>query len=227
VPLKVIGWFLGVEVVANRLFGPQPRTSTYAAIWELHQGRLVGEVTPEFVLAFARAARALVTNSIDRDNTLPAEYSVPAEPDVTLLVLSSDAMDVTLWGGQHSAVQVTLAQGFCIHYDDLACSDYAKHAEIDLPSVAVKCLLSNPTAAVGVSDDEPWLEVAEVSSDISVALGLSWSGWRQKAEEQLAYVRAQDAPTRRCPFLYEEDSSGIYLFSCLLPCSVLSAKAGL
>lgn len=26
----------GLDIVANRLFGPQPRTSTYLCIWEIH-----------------------------------------------------------------------------------------------------------------------------------------------------------------------------------------------
>jgi hypothetical protein len=153
-------------------------------------------------------------NFVDRDNGLPAEYAIPSEPDVILLTLTSDSIDVTLWG-QHAALQLTASKGLSVHYDDLACSDYAKHVELDLPRVTAKCLLSCPEL-----QNEMWLEVAAISFDISLAMGLCSSGWEQKAEEQLSYVRKQDALTRRCPFLYEEETSGKMMCLAISSCTV-------
>ena len=48
----------------------------------------------------------------------------------------------------------------------------------------------------------PWMEVASVEADFSIIVGLSKDGWRERSEQQRAFLEKQDALTMRCPFIY-------------------------
>jgi len=71
----------GVDIVANRLFGPQPKTSTYLCIWEIHVGRVKSCLsTPQANAVLA----ALKSFDFGFDDVLDApaeEVSLPLDPD--------------------------------------------------------------------------------------------------------------------------------------------------
>lgn len=71
----------GIDVVANRLFGPQPKTSTYLCIWEIHVGRVKSCLsTPQANVVLA----ALKSFNSGFDDILDApakEVSLPLDPD--------------------------------------------------------------------------------------------------------------------------------------------------
>ena len=71
----------GLDIVANRLFGPQPNTSTYICIWETHVGRVKSCLsTPQANVVIA----ALKSFDSGFDDVLDApakEVSLPIDPD--------------------------------------------------------------------------------------------------------------------------------------------------
>jgi len=71
----------GLDIVANRLFGPQPNTSTYICIWEIHVGRVKSCLsTPQANVVLA----ALKSFDSGFDDILDAparEVSPPIDPD--------------------------------------------------------------------------------------------------------------------------------------------------
>lgn len=79
--MRVLTARTGVDVVAHRLFGPLPRTTTYFCIWEFHVGRIMGRMTALEARIFMAAARQFGFTFSDPLNAPAAEYDVPSDPD--------------------------------------------------------------------------------------------------------------------------------------------------
>ncbi|KAI5479573.1 hypothetical protein MNV49_003310, partial [Pseudohyphozyma bogoriensis] len=185
----------GLEVTANRLFGPQPRTATYICIWSFYLGPVVGNVLPSLLQALSCAGTSIGLNFGDDDNSLPPDFLLALDPDATFLTVDIKSVDLSV-RGQGTAVQFDLPDGVAIRFDDLASAPFLKHIEIDVPSFHVRFLAPLFGRAA------PWMEVASLDADLSIVLGLSETGWEEKAKVQLAFIKAQDALTKRCPFIY-------------------------
>jgi hypothetical protein len=71
----------GIDITANRLFGPQPRTATYVCIWEVHLGSFRASLSAWEARVFAATGDAFRMNFKDSVNAPAAEYAVPVEPD--------------------------------------------------------------------------------------------------------------------------------------------------
>lgn len=72
---------VGLDIVAHRLFGPQPHTATYLCIWDIHIGRVMAHLTTIEARVLAAAANAFALNFSDPLNAPAAEYDIPADPD--------------------------------------------------------------------------------------------------------------------------------------------------
>lgn len=195
----------GLEVTADRLFGPQPRTATYICIWSFYLGTIVGSVPPSFLQAFARTGASLAANFVDQDNSLPPNFNVPLDPDATFLTVNLRSVDLAVRGAG-TAIQIDLPDGVKIRFDDLASAPFLKHANIEIPTLYLRFLAPLFGRAA------PWMEVASLDGDFSIVLGLSASGWEERARSQLAFVALQDELTKRCPFLYGQGSGGALFF---------------
>ncbi|GAA5906531.1 hypothetical protein JCM8208_000472 [Rhodotorula glutinis] len=201
----------GLEIGANRLFGPQPRTATYLCIWSFDIGSIVGSVPPCFVQSLMRAGGAVGLTFTDSDNAPAPDYVVPVDPDITALTVQVRSLDVAV-RGTATAVQLYLPHGVDLRFDDLATAPFLKHLRLEVPELTLRAL------APLFGRSAPWMEVASVDVDLSVVLGLSHSGWEARAREQLAFVALQDGLTKRCPFLYGHgDGSSSRCGSLFLP----------
>ncbi|GAA6038491.1 hypothetical protein JCM8097_004593 [Rhodosporidiobolus ruineniae] len=192
----------GLDITANRLFGPQarrPRTATYMCIWSFYLGSLVGSVPPSFLQALARAGSAVGVSFSDVDNMI--DFTVPLDPDATVLTVDIHSIDVAV-RGQTTAVQLHLPRGVDLRFDDLASPPFLKHLAVDVPELTIRALAPLFGRAA------PWMEVASVDADLSVVLGFSSAGWEAKAREQLSFIALQDSLTKRCPFIYGEGQPG-------------------
>lgn len=200
----------GIEVNANRLFGPQPRTATYMCIWSFHFGSIVGSVLPSFLNAISRMASCFAINFSDRDNSLPADFDVILDPDATFITFDLDSFDIAI-RGQEAAVQIALLDGVAVRYEDLARAPFLKQIVVEIPTFDVYLL------APLFGQAAPWMEVASIEADLSIAIGLSSSGWEEIAERQLDFIEEQDSMTKRCPYVYSEGDGvsshvgGLYL----------------
>jgi hypothetical protein len=188
-------------VNANRLFGPQPRTATYMCIWTFHFGAIVGSVPPSFLKAISRMASCLAINFSDRDNSLPADFDVILDPDATFITVDLDSLDIAI-RGQEAAIQIALLDGVAVRYEDLASPPFLKQICIEIPTVDIHFL------APLFGQAAPWMEVASIEADVSIAIGLSSSGWEEIANRQLSFIARQDLSTQRCPFVYDEGDGG-------------------
>lgn len=71
----------GLDIVAHRLFGPQPHTATYLCIWDIHIARVMAHLTSVESKILAAANTAFVLNFTDPLNAPAPEYDIPADPD--------------------------------------------------------------------------------------------------------------------------------------------------
>ena len=70
-------------MLAHRLFGPQPHTTTYLCIWEIHAGMINASFGTIEARILMSAARAFGLNFTDPLNAPAAEYDIPSAPDGT------------------------------------------------------------------------------------------------------------------------------------------------
>ncbi|OBZ68136.1 hypothetical protein A0H81_11866 [Grifola frondosa] len=189
----------GIDIIANRLFGPQPHTSTYVCIWEIHiadvkavlsvhEGRLLSAVGTSFGLNFS-----------DPLNAPAKEYTLPTDPDVTFLKVSLDSLNV-VWVAGNAAAELSLPDGLRIDSNDLAGNSYRKVFCFRLPLANVKALLA-PNKHTPI-----WYEAADLKLDANLDIYSAPAGWRESAVAQTKFVIAQDALTERAKVLYDSDS---------------------
>lgn len=76
-----------LDIVAHRLFGPLPRTSTYFCIWEFHVGNVAGRLTALEARTLAASGRQFGLNFTDPMNAPAPEYEIPSDPDGTTIVI--------------------------------------------------------------------------------------------------------------------------------------------
>jgi hypothetical protein len=73
----------GIELKANRLFGPQPRAETYLCLWEAVVPRITCSLTIPFVATLQAVFSAMAYNYSDIENAPSAIYQPAALPDGT------------------------------------------------------------------------------------------------------------------------------------------------
>ena len=71
----------GIDITANRLFGPQPRTLTYACLWEIVVGNVKASMSALEAKALLAAGISFRLNFVDLVNSPAAEYLPPVDPD--------------------------------------------------------------------------------------------------------------------------------------------------
>jgi hypothetical protein len=71
----------GVDVIAHRLFGPQPFTATYVCIWELHLGAIKAILSSYEAKVLFAAGNAFRLSFVDTVNAPATEYAIPPDPD--------------------------------------------------------------------------------------------------------------------------------------------------
>ncbi|KAG8964186.1 hypothetical protein FRC03_002130 [Tulasnella sp. 419] len=185
----------GIDILANRLLGPQPRTSTYACIWEIQIGRIYGVLAPEFASCLSSAANVLGVNYADDLNAPSSEFAIPLDNDVTFLKLHISRLDVAIRSSK-AAVQLCINEGIALNYNDLASSSYSQVTSICIPSIDAKTLAHQGGG---------WFEVASFSCDVNCDIYSSPAGWKERARLQVQFITEQDELTRRMAFVYGPD----------------------
>lgn len=67
--------------MANRLFGPQPRTATYICLWEIRVGHVKAAISASDGNFLAAAGNSFRLNFIDSANAPAKNYQLPLDPD--------------------------------------------------------------------------------------------------------------------------------------------------
>ena len=80
----VANTFVGIDILADRLFGPQPLAAAYVCFWEINVGSVKGVFSASHGRALQSALDAFVMNYKDPMNAPAAEFALLLTPDGTL-----------------------------------------------------------------------------------------------------------------------------------------------
>ncbi|KAE9411411.1 hypothetical protein BT96DRAFT_961320 [Gymnopus androsaceus JB14] len=179
----------GIDITANRLFGPVPRTITYVCLWEIHLGSIKASLSASQAAVLRAAAQAFQINFTDPLNAPANDYQTGVYPDLTFMKVSLGSVNV-LWKAGSAALDLSIPQGLKIDHNDLGGQYHKSMTSIRLPQLSLKALLD-------YNKSNTWLEGAEVVTDIFLDIYSSPAGWREMSAAQADFVREQDLPTGR------------------------------
>ncbi|GLB37483.1 putative fermentation associated protein [Lyophyllum shimeji] len=180
----------GLDITANRLFGPQPRTAAYVCIWEIRLGRVKALLSALDGKILAAAGDAFRLNFADIANAPAKQYLPPLDPDVTFVKLSVTSVDVT-WQASHAALAITVPGGIRMDSNDLGGRYHRRVTNLNVPDICVKVLLAAPQRA------DRWFEAMSLTADVCLDIYSAPRGFRDMAQAQAAYVEEQDRMTGR------------------------------
>ncbi|KAF9033263.1 hypothetical protein BDZ89DRAFT_1063002 [Hymenopellis radicata] len=178
----------GIDITANRLFGPVPRT--------IQLGSVRGSLSASDAFIMSSAISAFRLNFTDAPNAPASEYMPALYPDITFVKISLESLDI-VWKAEDSAIHISLPSGLRMDNNNLGGKFHRTLTSIRIPTVSIK-VLSNVT-----SHRNNWLESASISTDVSLDIYTSPAGWRTLAEDQLNFVDEQDALTGRAAAMFQ------------------------
>ncbi|KAI0663325.1 hypothetical protein C8Q70DRAFT_1102776 [Cubamyces menziesii] len=188
----------GLDIVANRLFGPRPAAATYVCIWEIHVGDVKTSVNAHEARLLSSVGSAFGLNFSDPLNAPAKEYAIPADPDVTFLKVQVDTVNA-VWLAGEAAAELSLPNGLRFDTNDLAGKSFRRVTSLRLPEGSAKLLLSSK------QDRSRWIEAADARLDVDLDIYSTPSGWRESARRQTEFISEQDAPTGRAKILYVQE----------------------
>ncbi|KAG1839020.1 hypothetical protein DFJ58DRAFT_813100 [Suillus subalutaceus] len=184
----------GLNITANRLFGPQPRTRTYICVWEIAIGPVKALLTSHDARILLASMNAVRLNYTDLANAPATEFGVPVDPDVTFIRFSTSHVDAT-WSAGATAVNLSIPSGFSVHTNDLEGQFCGKLTSVRLPLVSLKILLSSRDSKTS------WCEAADLSTDINLDV---YRSPKVRNLSQMDFMKEQDELTHRAQHLLDE-----------------------
>ncbi|PPQ67263.1 hypothetical protein CVT25_005847 [Psilocybe cyanescens] len=188
----------GIDVTANRLFGPQPRTATYVCIWEIAIGKVKASLTPYDAKLLAAAANSFRLNFVDLVNAPANEFLPVIDHDVTFYKITVKPIELT-WKTGHAALFVQLLQGLYFDSNDLGAHQYRNMMSLRIPQLNASVLLAS-----SMERKNHWLEAANVLFDVNLDIYSSPMGHRAMTRKQLAFIEEQDKLTGRAKSMFNQ-----------------------
>ncbi|KAK7053326.1 Macrophage colony-stimulating factor 1 receptor [Paramarasmius palmivorus] len=185
----------GVDITANRLFGPPPRNLTYVCIWEIFLGRLNACLSASDAFILAAAGNAFRVNFADVLNAPAADYTPALLPDLTFLKVALTSCNV-VWKSGNAALQVSVPLGFTLDNNDLGGHDYRKFTSVKVPQLSVTAFLSQTGSPM-------WLEAGNLTTDFNLDIYSLPHGWQKSAEMQAEFIEEQDKETGRAKRMFD------------------------
>lgn len=192
----------GLDIKANRLFGPQPKGTTYVCLWELSIGHISAFLTPEFKDTLAAVGSAIGYNYTDRDNAPSDVYIAKTPPDATFVKLSIQRITALL-ETTAAGIAVELPQGVFIDTSSVASKACRSVQGLGVPCASLHVLRRQ-------AGHKTWEPVGSVSTGMSMDTYKVPPGWQDDAAKQQEFLREQDEITKRVPFLYGEGDDPTY-----------------
>jgi hypothetical protein len=183
---------------------------TYVCIWEIILGEISGWLSTSSVVGLLAAARAFRINFSDDFNAPSTDFAPPVTPDVTFLRMKCPLIDLTVGlenvpddktpstqrTAYDSLLHLSLSKGFSIQFTDRPHPAYASCMRFDIPAINTR-ILQRITGF-----HQTWFELAGISLDLAGEKTNAPLGWKEHTQEQLNFIRMQDANTHRVGFLY-------------------------
>ncbi|PPQ63980.1 hypothetical protein CVT24_009409 [Panaeolus cyanescens] len=191
----------GLDITANRLFGPKPRTATYLCIWEIRVGSVKTMMTIADLNRLLPISDAFRLNFIDVLNAPANDFALSVDPDVTFYKVAVQELTLTLKSGS-AAVVVRLARGLKIDLNDLGTQLYSKITSLKVPSISVHTLLTSPAGR------NVWLEALYIHSSIYVDIYSVPHDHCLTTRAQRIFIEEQDRPTMRAQQIFDALNSG-------------------
>ncbi|KAA1471307.1 hypothetical protein DENSPDRAFT_799140 [Dentipellis sp. KUC8613] len=179
----------GIDIVANRLFGPQPHTSTYICVWEINVGAIKAMLCGLEGRAFMAASDAFIVNYRDILNSPAEEFTLSPDPDATFLKVSFSEADV-VWQSPQAAIQICVPQGLDLESNNLAGNRYRQVMTLRLPQFLTR-LLHRQSAR------DRWLEAGKLEFDGAMDMYSAPIGWKESSLKQAAFIAEQDSLSGR------------------------------
>ncbi|SJK97794.1 uncharacterized protein ARMOST_01049 [Armillaria ostoyae] len=184
----------GIDITANRLFGPAPRTITYFCVWEIKVGSVKGVLSAAEASTITDAITSFRVNFSDIANAPAVEYALPSYPDGKFSILFG-WLELLNYSGDAAAI-LSLPEGLRLDNNNLGGRFHRQLTSIRIPVACVKMLLRN------LSDR--WLEAGEMTLDVYLDIYTSPVNWRNLAAAQESFVKEQDALTGRVAKMLEQ-----------------------
>ncbi|KAH7888759.1 hypothetical protein F5I97DRAFT_2055646 [Phlebopus sp. FC_14] len=184
----------GVDITANRLFGPPPRTRTYVCVWEIALGHVKTVLSILDVRIVLAALEVFRINYADPANAPASEFSMPLDADLTFVKLSLKALNATCLAGT-VALDVSLPRGLTVHTNDLQGQLCGKILSLRVPVASLKSLVTSG------SSRKVWSEAAAADFDVNVE---SYASSQLMGNPQKKFLHVQDALTQRAQYLLSQ-----------------------
>ncbi|KAK0460992.1 uncharacterized protein EV420DRAFT_1746434 [Desarmillaria tabescens] len=185
----------GLDITANRLFGPVPRTITYFCVWEIKVGSIKGILSAAEASTITDAITSFRVNFSDIANAPAVEYALPSYPDVTFVKVRLSSVHVT-WKAGDAAAIISLPEGLRLDNNNLGGRFHRQLTSIRVPVASVKMLLH--------SLSNRWLEAGETTLDAYIDIYTSPVNWKNLAAAQESFVTEQDDLTGRAAKMMEQ-----------------------
>ncbi|OCF34831.1 hypothetical protein I316_03376 [Kwoniella heveanensis BCC8398] len=178
----------GIELKANRLFGPAPHATTYLCLWEATVPKISAFLSPDMVSTLKAVGRAVAYTFPDPDNG-PAEIYVPrTPPDVTFFKLSLEEIVVMLTTGGNG-ISVEAPAGIYLDTSTYGTRSYSSMMGVVLPSLCINVLERD--------SKKMWRPIASLQAGATIDVYKAPTGWRDKVALQQEFLRKEDGPTGR------------------------------
>ncbi|ORY27357.1 hypothetical protein BCR39DRAFT_589249 [Naematelia encephala] len=202
----------GIELKANRLFGPQPRATTYLCLWECVLPRISAFLTPSFASTLQASIKALMYNFEDDDNAPASIYTQKSPPDATFFKLGIGSMNAVL-SASEATVCISLPAGVTLDTSSLGSRSCSSSMGLLIPTIDVKLLRRHTSTG-------DWSSVGETRTGLSLDMYKAPKDWQDRVAKQQKFLREEDRLTQRIWYMYserEDRSDGHHVHGVYLP----------
>lgn len=203
----------GIAIKANRLFGPPPKATTYVCMWDLGFDRVAAFLSPEFKDTLAAVGSAVGYNFTDHDNAPTSIYISKTPADATFVKINTRHVTAVLSTGP-TGVAIELPQGLFLDTSSMASKTCRGLTGLGIPSIKAFVVRKR-------EHHRHWEPVGSLSTGLSIDIYRVPQGWQETAKEQQDFLREQDEPTRRIPYLYnapDDHALGRHIDGVYAPC---------
>lgn len=192
-------------IFGHRLFGAPPSEPTYSCHWDIDVGMITGQISSDFLATLVQGVQALMFTIDDFENALPNLLSVTIH-DVNFV--RARAAGVRLWIVSENAALLADISPLTVDFDDWAGKDFAKHINVDVPSVSVGAVDLKSALRRKTNVQHEIDTFALIKTSLRLATLDKTENLARTRSMQQAHIRYSDRRTHRTDWLLHNPSDG-------------------